>query len=234
METALCVSIVNPDTGSVAPIQHGLADLGVDSQVFRSAEEFLASSELNRTGCAIVDCRLPELAGIELMWKLTSAPLVIPTIATSDSATVTDAIRAFNAGVFAFFEGPLQHDKIIETAYKAVCAECDRRCVENERLRRLSPLSQRESEVLELLTQGKNVKAIARDLGISASTVEKHRASALNKCDFDSVIEVAHFLLATPTLVNRSPPTSANRFDSARQPLQPNYLRKSTYQFNRT
>ena len=55
---------------------------------------------------------------------------------------------------------------------------------------RLAALSPREREVLALLVEGRMNKIIAAELGISAKTVEDHRASIMRKMQVRSVAEL--------------------------------------------
>jgi DNA-binding NarL/FixJ family response regulator len=49
------------------------------------------------------------------------------------------------------------------------------------------PLSPREREVLQLISEGKNMKEIGGLLGISARTAETHRARIMGKLDIHDV-----------------------------------------------
>jgi len=55
---------------------------------------------------------------------------------------------------------------------------------------RFEGLSPRETEVLQLLTQGESTKQMARILGISSKTVEMHRANLLKKTNAKSSTEL--------------------------------------------
>jgi two-component system response regulator FixJ len=49
--------------------------------------------------------------------------------------------------------------------------------------------------VLELLTQGKQNKQIAQDLGVSPRTIEIHRARVMEKMNAQSVAELVRMML---------------------------------------
>lgn len=73
-----------------------------------------------------------------------------------------------------------------------------------ERLPTLPPLTQRERDVLELMGQGKDVRTIARELGISTSTCRGYVKSLLMKLDAHTQLEavvlaVQHGLLRLNT-----------------------------------
>ena len=60
---------------------------------------------------------------------------------------------------------------------------------------RLESLTDREREVLDLMTQGKQNKMIAQDLGVSPRTIEIHRARVMEKMDAQSVAELVRMML---------------------------------------
>jgi DNA-binding NarL/FixJ family response regulator len=58
-----------------------------------------------------------------------------------------------------------------------------------------SILSQREREVLQLLTEGKGTKQIGKRLHISAKTVEVHRLNLMNKLKIDSIAQLTKYAI---------------------------------------
>ena len=60
----------------------------------------------------------------------------------------------------------------------------------------LDNLSPRESQVLEMVSEGKANKVIARQLDLSVKTVEKHRSSMMRKLQVQSVAELVRKVIA--------------------------------------
>lgn len=56
-------------------------------------------------------------------------------------------------------------------------------------------LSDREREVLQLLSEGKTTKQIARVLHVSPKTVEGHRTRIMNKLDIDSIANLTKYAI---------------------------------------
>lgn len=59
---------------------------------------------------------------------------------------------------------------------------------------RLGTLTERELEVLKLFVAGQNTKVIAKQLGVSYQTIDKHRNRGLKKMHVNSLIELARVL----------------------------------------
>ena len=59
----------------------------------------------------------------------------------------------------------------------------------------MASLTAREREVLDLMTQGKQNKVIAQDLGVSPRTVEIHRARVMEKMNAQSVAQLVRMML---------------------------------------
>ena len=55
---------------------------------------------------------------------------------------------------------------------------------------RISPLTDRERQTLNLIVSGQSNKEIAATLGISAKTVDRHRTSLMQKLDVHSVAQL--------------------------------------------
>jgi len=94
------------------------------------------------------------------------------------------AVRALKAGAFDFIEKPFNDAFLLERVRQALKHELKQRedlehTLEVEK--RANKLTSRESEVFEIVVQGKPNKVIARELGLSQKTVEVHRAHVMEK-----------------------------------------------------
>ena len=63
--------------------------------------------------------------------------------------------------------------------------------------RRGLALTSREAEVLQLIAEGKANKQVARELGISIKTVEKHRQHLMRKLDLHDTAGLTRYAIAT-------------------------------------
>jgi DNA-binding NarL/FixJ family response regulator len=64
-------------------------------------------------------------------------------------------------------------------------------------------LSSREMEVLQLIAEGKANKQVARELGISIKTVEKHRQHLMSKLDLHDTAGLTRYAIAAGIIESR-------------------------------
>lgn len=115
---------------------------------------------------------------------LTEAGIWIPVVVASDHPETENVVRAIKAGAIDYLSSPPDSAALAEALHQAFAqadkyAEAQHRLVNARTL--LASLSDREREVLDLLSQGMTNKAIARALEISPRTVEIHRAHMMEK-----------------------------------------------------
>src|ERR1700676_1338771 len=91
------VAIVDDDDLMRSALLGMLKSVGLPSQAFESAEQFLASGQLHPIACLIADIRMPGMSGLELQAKLNAEDCRIPTIfitAHGDTKMRMQAVRA--------------------------------------------------------------------------------------------------------------------------------------------
>ncbi len=172
----------------------------IEAATYENAEAFLAC--LDKQGspdtageCILLDVRMPAMSGIALFGILESRGLAqhMPVIFLTGHGDVPMAVDALKKGAFDFFEKPFNDNKLMDRVQEALAASKDARS-RTATQARLSLLSAREKEVLQLILEGKMNKVIANDLGISMRTVEVHRAHIFDKMQVKTAVELARLL----------------------------------------
>ena len=145
----------------------------------------------------LLDMRMEPLSGTVTFEQLKALGCPWPVLFLTGHGDVGSAVEAVKNGAWDFLEKPFQDNMLvdrIEQAMQAVRARTDSER-ELQRLRQaLASLSPREREVLDELIRGHYYKNIAEHLGITARTVEFHRANIFEKMGVESAIELAHQL----------------------------------------
>lgn len=162
-----------------------ISNSGVEcAGVFTSAEEALQHIPKHPPDVAVVDINLPGMSGIELVARLKeTCPGVLCLILTTyeDGAPIFDALKAGASG-YILKRAPAQEivSAIIQVHQggSPMSPQIARRVVNFFHNRppadELDVLSEREREVLQLLSEGSMYKEIAGHLNISIDTVRSH------------------------------------------------------------
>ena len=192
------IMVVDDDAGVRSAMRALLKTVGLDSQLYASAQELLAAYQPAQPGCLLLDIRMPGMSGLELQQELKLRGAVIPVIFMTGHGDVPMAVEAMQHGAFDFLQKPFRDQELLDRVQRALVKDAESRATLDEcsRIRaHLESLTAREREVLDLLTQGKQNKVIAQDLGVSPRTIEIHRARVMEKMNAQSVAELVRMML---------------------------------------
>jgi FixJ family two-component response regulator len=192
------VMVVDDDSGVRNAMRALLKSVGLNALLFPSAQEFLTAYDPQQPGCLLLDIRMPGMSGMDLQQELNLRGAVVPVIFMSGHADIPMAVEAMQHGAFDFLQKPFRDQDLLDRIQRAIAKDEERRVALGERTlikARLESLTDREREVLDLLTLGKQNKVIAQDLGVSPRTIEIHRARVMEKMDAQSVAELVRMML---------------------------------------
>ena len=108
---------------------------GYSVALCRSIEEFRKHPDVGRADAYLLDVRLPDGSGIDLLRTVKQNGETAPAIMISGHGTIADAVEATRAGAFDFLEKPLSRDRVLLALKNALEHSSLRQ--ENERLREL-------------------------------------------------------------------------------------------------
>jgi len=108
---------------------------GYAVNVCRSMAEFQTHPDAQRADAYLLDMKLPDGSGIDLLRSTRQNGPASPAIMISGHGTIADAVEATRAGAFDFLEKPLSRDRVL-LALKNALEQANLR-KENERLREL-------------------------------------------------------------------------------------------------
>ena len=114
------VAIVDDDDLMRGALQGMLKSVGLPSQAFASAEEFLTSGQLRQTACLIADIRMPGMSGLELQAKLNAEHCRIPTIFITAHGDAKMRMQALRAGAVEFLAKPFDDEALLESVQAAL------------------------------------------------------------------------------------------------------------------
>lgn len=199
MDPSAIVYVVDDDQALRDSLAELIAPWGLRVETYPSAEAFLDryTEPDGRPRCMVLDVRLPGLSGTGLRERLERDGIHMPVILISAYGEVSLAVEAVQAGAVDFLEKPFRWQRLLDRIQAAI--QHSVRHLHNESRRaeirsRRSRLTEREREVMELVADGKEAKAIGRTLGISEKTAMKHRARLFQKMEVTNAVELARLL----------------------------------------
>jgi FixJ family two-component response regulator len=187
------VFIVDDDADVRESLQELLESVGLHSQSFGSAREFLAVNRGEGPSCLILDVRLPGISGLDLQHELKRGKVSIPIIFLTAHADVPMSVRAMKSGAVEFLTKPFRQQDLLDAVQRSLTR--DRIVREKQRdtaelRQRYDTLSIREREVMNLVVSGMLNKQVAGELGASEATVKMHRSQAMKKMQAKSLPEL--------------------------------------------
>ena len=197
------VFIVDDDESVREALAWLLRSRHLASERFADAEAFQALLEGGfapaQPCCLLLDVRMPGMSGLALFEHIADRGLVqaMPVIFLTGHADVPTAVDMVKRGAFDFCEKPFSDNALVDRVEQAL--QLSGRVLAERRARdglvaRLTDLTERERDVMQLVARGLPNKLIADQLAISVRTVEVHRARVFDKMEVKSAVELANLL----------------------------------------
>jgi len=114
------VAIVDDDDLMRGALQGLLKSVGLSSQAFASAEEFLESGQQHQTACLITDIRMSGMSGLELQARLNAEHCRIPTIFITAHGDTRMRMQALRAGAVEFLAKPFDDEALLGSVRAAL------------------------------------------------------------------------------------------------------------------
>src|SRR3954447_19254338 len=149
------VFVIDDDEAVRKSVKRLLASAGYDSEVFKSANDFLARPAHPGPSCVIVDVRMPGLTGIQFQEGLIKRNREEQLIFVTGHGDVPMCARAMKAGAVDFLPKPIKSRELLQCVERALARSVKRRQVAAEKAearRLLDLLTPREFEVMQLVS----------------------------------------------------------------------------------
>ncbi len=192
------VFIVDDHAGVRDSIAELVDSVGLRHATFASAQQFLDAFDQEAPGCLVLDVRMAHMSGPALQDHLATMGARIPIVFISGHADIDIAIRTIKAGAVNFVTKPYREQELLDSINEALAADAANRSTTNvgsEFAARLTKLTARERQVMELVATGQSSKEIARALRISHRTVELHRSHIFDKLGVQSATELVRLVI---------------------------------------
>jgi len=187
------VFIVDDDEAIRAGLSDLLESAGLRTQEYSSAEQFLEVWNPEIAGCLVLDVRLPGMSGMELQSQLAESGVGLPVIIMTAHGDMPMVRKALKAGAVEFLIKPFQDAELLAAVEEAFVLDRSRRH-EEEILQsvqsRVDSLTERERQVMGLVTAGLTNKEIAEKIFLSVVTVKLHRSQVMRKMQAKSLADL--------------------------------------------
>ena len=169
-----------------------------------SGEEALDIVRRDPPDVILMDVAMPGMGGLEATRRILEADSDVKVIMLSAHDDDLLKARAMETGAWGYLSKISPMDQLVDAVRKAKRGEPlldqeeidrlqrrlrRRRSVEESERERVARLSARETQILQLMAEGKDSRAVAAQLGISHATVRTHTANALTKLGVHSQVE---------------------------------------------
>ena len=193
------IHVVDDDNAVRKSLLMLMDSAGYEAQAYTSAIEFLEKFDAERSGCLVLDVRMPQMNGLELQRRLKSMNVHLPIIFLSAHGDIPMAVEALQAGAVDFLQKPFRDQDLLDRIETAIVRDADARSRLADQAQiqaRLDTLTEREREVMARVVDGEPNKAVAADLGVSERTIEIHRSRVMHKMEAESLAHLVRMAVA--------------------------------------
>ena len=187
------VIIVDDDAEVRTSLQELMLSVDIDAAGFGSTRELLEADLPERSGCLVLDVRMPGLSGLDLQHYLIASGNTKPVVFLTGHGDIPMSVQAMKAGAVDFLTKPFRDQALLDAVTAGIERDIAQRAKANlvrQHLDHYATLTPRERQVLRAVALGRLNKQIAYDLGISEVTVKLHRSSVMKKMAATSLGEL--------------------------------------------
>jgi FixJ family two-component response regulator len=191
--TDAMVFVVDDDPSVRRAIKRLVESVGLQVELFGSAQQFLQARRPDLPSCLVLDIRLPGISGLDFQRELAETDIPIPIIFLTAHGDIAMTVRAMKAGAVEFLTKPFRDQDLLDAIQVALDRDRGRRHREADiaLLReRFGLLTSREREVVDMVVLGRLNKQIAAEIGTAENTVKVHRSRAMEKLQAQSLAEL--------------------------------------------
>jgi len=164
-------------------------------------ETFFLSPDKRRPDVFILNTRDNGRSALDGLKRIKSMRTGAPVFMVADTENVTEAVAAMKMGATDIISKPFDTERFVQAVRDALRRDVHLGAVQGGRrpveIRGFHQLTDREREVLQLISNGQSNKEAGRELGISPRTVEVHRARVMEKLGARNTADLMRIVLTS-------------------------------------
>lgn len=205
------VFVVDDDEGVVKSLKRLLNASGFAVETFTSPLSFLNAPPPNGPSCVVLDLSMPDMDGISVHKAIVVRDWPCGVVILTGHGDIPSSVETMKLGAVDFLTKPVDEDDLVKAVQEALSRQeqaFELKAHYEDLKNRFEPLTARESEVMELIVNGRLNKQIAGALGISEKTVKAHRAKVMQKTGSRSLASLVrlYFELQNSGGADQNPP----------------------------
>jgi FixJ family two-component response regulator len=194
--TAPMVFVVDDDDAVRTSILNLLAAEGFEARGFAAGAAFIGAARPDTAACLVCDMKMPELGGLEVAAEMARQGSGIPIIFMTGFGSIPMTVQAMKAGAIEFLTKPVAPEELLRAVRDGLRADEANLAARREtaQLRqRLSSLTPRERETMELVIGGLLNKQVADALGVSEIMAKTHKRKVMDKMGARSLPDLVRY-----------------------------------------
>ena len=113
MANRMCVLIIDDDSNLRKTLSDILKAKGYETHTAKDGVEGLALLKQHAVNLALIDLRLPDMSGIEVLGRVRADYPSMEAVILTGNATLDSAIEATNRGAFSYLQKPYDVDQLL-------------------------------------------------------------------------------------------------------------------------
>jgi len=190
------VYLVDDDPGVLDAASELVQAAGLRAKCFQTSRDFLGSITESEKGCVVLDVRIPDLNGFEVLQKLKTGHHRLPVIVITGYGSIPMAVHSMKLGALSFLEKPFHPKQLLAeilSAFSQVRQDSESTAVPDSTQ---FDLTETERSIAWGLMRGLTDAEMAAETDVSRRTVQFRKSRLFNKFGVNSRRELLELLLA--------------------------------------
>src|SRR5580658_6070514 len=126
------VHVVDDDASLRGALEGLFHSVGLVTQTYAAARDFLAKSPADQPGCIVIDIRLPDMNGLDFQARLAEMGSRLPVVMMTGYGDISMSVRAMKRGAVDFLSKPFRDQDMLDAVMAAIERDQQRRAADGE------------------------------------------------------------------------------------------------------